>query len=56
MPRIRLNMPEFEQRSDAFARIDTDVFSDLSGPRGLERCGLRPRIERWLECWSESGN
>lgn len=39
-------------RSDAFARIDTDVFSILSGTWGLQRCGGRPRIDRWLDCWS----
>jgi hypothetical protein len=68
MPRIRLDPPELGRstdatggddqtsraaaRDDAFARIDTEVFQVLSGTYGLEKCGLRPRIDRWMECWS----
>jgi hypothetical protein len=67
MPRIRLDPPEFERSTDAaggdrangeasdnaVARIDTEVFRTLSETPGLEQCGLRPRIDRWLECWSD---
>jgi hypothetical protein len=69
MPSIRTETPEIDRRSgprqgegaqaaqtgtDAFARIDTDVFSILSGTWGLQRCGGQPRIDRWLGCWSSS--
>ena len=41
-----------DRGGDRFARIDTDVFAILSGTMDLDRGGARPRIDRWLECWS----
>ncbi|MFC6975735.1 hypothetical protein ACFQL1_15415 [Halomicroarcula sp. GCM10025709] len=39
-------------RDEPFVRLDVAVFESITDTSGLAQCGQRPRIERWLDCWS----
>jgi len=61
MPRVRLDTadhdgPATRDESQRGMRIDTDVFTLLSGDR-MARLGVRREtIDRWLDCWSGPRN
>lgn len=60
MPRVRLDIANHNGEADRSGgpqgqlgiRIDTDVFSILSGERPRRDLPMQPVIERWLDCWS----